>query len=189
MKRNILRALIIIVPTLLISIPLILCVINIVGNNRYNEGKLPVKEENKYFIQVKDNVFTEAIKEDNSILSVINSSKNKLQLCPANADNTDEYMNIFFGSDSLAQKTIELFKDRGFEWVINDSILGTYFSLPREMYMNDSYDYVTVPVWLVKELLDKNILDEKKVFVNNDEISWYKRIANSIVDWITKIAH
>lgn len=162
--KNITRLLEFIILFFVVATLFIPLLLNVVGNSKYNEGKLPVKDENKYFIVLKDNVFTEAIKE-NQIITVVNSSKNKLQLCPAKEE--EKYMNLFLGNDSLALRTVEKFKDRGFEWVVKDSINGTYFSLPRTMNMEDKYDYVTVPVWLIKEMLDKDLLDRKKVFIDN----------------------
>ena len=160
------RILIFAVVLILLFIPLLL---SIDDNSKYNKGKLPVKDENKYFIVLKDNVFTEAIKKDNQIITVVNSSKNRLQLCPAKEDEKymKKYMDLFLGNDSLALRTVKKFKDRGFEWVVKDSINGTYFSLPRKMNMEDKYDYVTVPVWLIKEMLDDSLLNRKKVFIDN----------------------
>lgn len=155
--------------------------INIFNSNGYNEGKIPVKDESKYFIQIKDRVFTDAIRKDNPVIKVVNSSKHKLQLC---AKDTTEFLGIFSDKDSMAQRTVEKFNRRGFEWVVDDSIQGTYFSLPREKCMKDADDYVTVPVWLIKKLLESEnkILDDKFKVIGGNNEGFIEKIINS---WIT----
>ena len=152
--------------------------INIFNSNGYNEGKIPVKDESKYFIQIKDRVFTDAIEKDNPVIKVVNSSKHKLQLC---AKDTTKFLGIFSDKDSMAQRTVEKFNRRGFEWVVGDSIQGTYFSLPREKCMNDADDYVTVPVWLIKELLDNGLIKKDSKIIGGNDGGFFEKIINS---WI-----
>ena len=155
--------------------------INILNSNGYNKGKIPVKDENKYFIQIKDRVFTDAIRKDNPVIKVVNSSKYRLQLCAAS--DTAKFFAIFSDKDSMAQRTVEKFNGRGFEWVVGDSIQGTYFSLPREKCMNDANDYVTVPVWLIAKLLDEKIIDKDFKIIGNNNEGFIEKIKNSCIEF------
>ena len=129
--------------------------------DKYTDGRIPAKDEDRYLLYINERVFTKAFDNDNTWLNMVNSSKEYIQLCSAD---TAQFKTFFIGKESLIHQTKEQFPDYDFAWGIDED-LGMYFSLPRnsklsnDSTMKNKRDYVVVPVWLVTKLIDENLLD------------------------------
>lgn len=129
--------------------------------DKYTDGRIPAKDEDRYLLYINERVFTKAFDNDSTWLKVVNSSKESIQLC---SSDTAQFKAFFIGKESLIHQTKELFPDYGFVWGMDED-LGMYFSLPRnsklsnDSMMRNKRDYVVVPVWLVTKLIDENLLD------------------------------
>lgn len=129
--------------------------------DKYTDGRIPAKDEDRYLLYINERVFTKAFDNDSTWLNVVNSSREYIQLC---SSDTALFKAFFIGKDSLILQTERLFPDYKFKWG-KDEDLGMYFSLPRNSKlpngsaMRDGSDYVVAPVWLVTKLIDENLLD------------------------------
>ncbi len=144
---------------LLLCIPIIMFVsiAMFILHEKYTDGRLPIKDESKYLMYINENVFKEAYNDSNKLLRVVNSSKAYLQFC---AIDTIKYQSLFFGKDSLVEKTNESFPEY-IKWG-RDEDLGLYFSLSRDFVWKGETNFVIVPAWLMAILIDENVLDIEK---------------------------
>ena len=154
--KNIILALILLSPLLIV----VFIAFNVL-RDPYVDGCLPVKDASKYFINVKEDVFKKKndvlTKESKSWIRVIDSNKGNIQLC---ATDSIKFKSLLLGKDSLAIKTMNDYKNMGYEWGVDEE-LGYYFSLPRETVWDES-NYIKVPTWLMAVLIDEGVLNIKQ---------------------------
>lgn len=139
----------------LIIIILVLLLNNIL-DDKYTEGRIPVKDEDRYLLYVNTEVFTEAFNED--WLKVVDNSKSHIKLYTTDKVKFNE---LFMGKDSLFKQTISEFSGYDFEFGNNENA-EMYVALPKYSKINEDGEYVVVPVWLITKLIDANFLDIKK---------------------------
>lgn len=125
-------------------------------DDKYTEGRVPMKDEDRYLLYVNTEVFTEVFNED--WLKVVNNSKSHIKLCTTDKVKFNE---LFIGKDSLFKQTISEFNEYGFE-LGNNEKSEMYVALPKYSKIKENGEYVVVPVWLIVKLIDAHLLDIKK---------------------------
>lgn len=145
----------------------------------YKEGRLPVKDETRYFVYVKENVFKECVNKNKDSVSWINIDfGNKKTVVLKAGQDTAKFIKLLMGEDRLDKQTAEKFEGQGFESGVilefNNKI--PYFTLPIEETMGAD-NFIKVPAWLMANLVDNKVLDTKTSLETKTELqlpAWLK---------------
>ena len=129
----------------------------------YKEGRLPVKDESRYFVYVKQKVFEKCVnrnKHVDSLLNIKDMFENKKTVVLKAGQDTAKFIKLLMGEDRLDKQTAEKFEGQGFESGVilefNNKI--PYFTLPIEETMGAD-NFIKVPAWLMANLVDNGVLN------------------------------
>lgn len=145
----------------------------------YKSGRVPITDETRYFVYVKENVFKECVNKNKDSVSWINIDfGNKKTVVLKAGQDTAKFIKLLMGEDRLDKQTAEKFEGQGFESGVilefNNKI--PYFTLPIEETMGAD-NFIKVPAWLMANLVDNKVLDTKTSLETKTELqlpAWLK---------------
>ena len=145
----------------------------------YKPGRVPITDETRYFVYVKENVFKECVNKNKDSVSWINIDfGNKKTVVLKAGQDTAKFIKLLMGEDRLDKQTAEKFEGQGFESGVilefNNKI--PYFTLPIEETMGAD-NFIKVPAWLMANLVDNQVLNTKTSLEPKTELqlpAWLK---------------